>query len=258
MIEAKPYELLEKLPRIIADNHVLIKIPQSNKELKTKSGIFLTSGKSDDKLDNNDVFDQIERYGTIVMVSKNFFDPKSEYSLRWDTPMEVKVGDTVWIRQIEANVAARFKIKGEMYKIVKYDSLNLIKRDKKIIPLNGQIIATCVIAETSKLIETPFKVNIADQGIIRYIGTPNKDYLENWGGDINGNITKVGDYSDEPYSKIKPNSRVQYQMVKGHKNVAEIFIESGYINSFKEKYEGVTLIGNMLKTFQRRHIIREF
>lgn len=248
MIERKPYVLLPELPKQIAKNHIIVRLDELNKLRKTKSGIIMTSGLEDDELDGMEVYHQIDRCGTVVMVSELYFNPKDPNGLSWDTEMEVEIGDKVWIRQIDANVAFRFKLKeGDgffYYKMVRYDALNVAKRGEKIIPLNGQVLMTQVVEKSSPLIIQPFTKIIADQGIVKYVGKKNKDYKDNYGVSISGTVKVIDNWSDEV--DVEPGDKIQYEMIRGIP-VAEIFLESDYINTFGEK----------LKICQRRHVIRK-
>ena len=243
MIEEKYYETLDKLPKRIADNYVLVRMNELNKQKKTKSGIYLTSGASDTNLDSNDIFDQVDRSGTVEMVSNLYFNPSDPLSLGNKTDMEVQKGDKVWALAIDSNMAYRFKIKGIHYKLIRYDGLTVAKRGEQIIPLNGWLLLDFVIEKTSELIKIPFKVRILDQGVVKYAGSKNSDYTINYGKSMSGGLHKINNFSDD--IDVKVGDMVQYELVRGER-VGELKLESDYINTF----------GELLKLCQRRHVTR--
>ena len=243
MIEEKHYEVLDRLPKRISDNYVLVKLNELNNEKKNKSGIFLTSGASDVNLDSNDIFDQVDRSGTIEMVSNLYFNPNDPLSLGNKTEMEVQKGDKVWALAIDSNMAYRFKVDNFYYKMIRYDGLTVAKRGEQIIPLNGWLLLDFVIEKSSPLIVNPFKVKILDQGVVKYMGSKNSDYTINYGKSMSGALHKINNFSDD--IDVKVGDRIQYELVRGER-VGELKLESDYINTF----------GELLKLCQRRHVIR--
>jgi hypothetical protein len=236
------YLEINKLPESVMPNYVMVKLDGINKDRRTKGGIYITSGRSDDVLDNLEIFNQIDRHGTVVKVPPFLiFEPGNQFSLAWKTKIEVEIGDRVWMRQIEANVASRVKIGENYYKIVRYDSLNVAKRGDKVIPLNGQVLMQQIFKESSKLIKQPFRINYKDRGIVKYCGTPNEDYIDNYYRK-GGQIINSEYFTDEGI--IKEGDIVHYQIVE-NQNMDEIFLESELFPTFGEK----------VKLCQRRHII---
>jgi len=236
MIEDKPYYKLDKLPSRVAINHVLVKIITSNKEVQTNSGIFLTSGKDDSKLGGTDVYHQIDRVGEVVMnpskLCYNYKD-KTGVSLEWLPEFETEIGDIVWMRQIESNIATRIQVGNDKFKIIRYDGLSVAKRNGKVVCLNGLVLLESFETDMSKLIIAP-KLQNKHYGIVKYLGSKNKDYKSNW---VYQNGWKnVTGYTDDIELSIGDKVMV---------NVPPVWLESDYINYFGEK----------LKIAQRRNII---
>jgi hypothetical protein len=254
--ERKYYYKLDALPKKIMPNWVLVKLDILNKERRTKSGIWIASGKEDNGLDTDEVFRQIDRYGTVVMICDRLkFDPKifHLWSLQWKTKIEIQVGDTVWSRAMGAHDCERFYIDKEnngekyreYYKLIKYDELIVSKRGDKIIPLNGWILMEPYVNMLSKLLIAPSPYQNRNYGIIKYIGEPNTDYHGNY--ESTGETHKDQDYieeirdtkfwSDDRGLDVKVGQKIMH-------NFQEIWVESDYVSTFGEK----------LKICQRRHI----
>ena len=240
-IPREEYIEIPNLPRKIMPNHILVKLDVINKNKRTASGIWLASGRPDERLDSTDIYHQIDRVGTVKMVSDVIFDINNDEGIDFDTEMELNIGDHVWIRQVEANAAIRLLYKGEKYKIVRYDALTVAKRGKKVIPLNGNILMTEVFAPPSKWILMN-QIPLAGQGKIKYIGTPNKDYKFNYAKKMSG-VVKIGDTKDDFDAKV--GQKVEYELLPGMK--LDLYLESDLFGIFGEK----------IKICQRKDIIRE-
>jgi co-chaperonin GroES (HSP10) len=234
MIEDKPYYILDRLPRRIPVNYVLVKLLTDNKEAKTNSGIILASGRNDSKLDGDDVYHQIDRVGEVIICSKLYYNYKSHNSLEWDTECEIMPGDIVWMRQIESNCATRIQVGNNKFKIIRYDGLSAAKRNGEVICLNGLVLLKPYETEYSKLILTPSKNQNKHIGIVKYFGSKNKDYKSNWAKHIQG-WRSLG-LQDEVNVEIGDKVII---------NVPPVWLESDFINYFGER----------LKIAQRRNII---
>jgi len=240
MIERKYYTKLERLPKM-PNNYVLVKLDVLNKQRETKTGIRMTSGKEDNVLDNTDVFHQIDRYGEVVGLPAYLnFGAGYLKGLEWDSDLEVKLGDVVWFRQVEGNMADRFEVGGKFYKRIKYDQLTVAKRGSEVIALNGHVLMEQIFPKESLFIINPNPKSDKKRGKVKYIGTANRHYQSNYGW-FGSEVRKVKDWEDVPM--VKKGDVVHYDMAKGV-DVDEIFLESDYINTFGEK----------LKICQQRHI----
>jgi hypothetical protein len=245
MIDNKPYIQLPKLPSKLQYNYVLLRLDDLNKERLTPGGLKMTSGLDDSKLEGNDVYDQIDRYGVVEMLPEKLVynahavvGDATSNTLDWDTEIEIQLGDTVWMRQIDSNTCTRIQVDGKKYKIIRYDSLTVAKRGVVVIPLNGYILMSPYQENWSNVILTTEKKYFKNRGIVRYFGSKNKDYKSNWGKRYGTNL----------YNKRVEHFTDMFDVAAGEvilTSYPEVWIESDYINTFGEK----------LKICQRRHMM---
>jgi hypothetical protein len=229
MIDNKPYIQTPKLPSRLSPNYVLIRLDDLNKERLTPNGIKMVSGLDDKSLEGNDVYDQIDRYGIVEKLPERLIYRKTPFTdtnvLDWDTELEIEAGDKVWMRQIEANTCTRIQVGEIKYKIIRYDALTVAKREDKVIPLNGWCLMSSYAESWSNKILTTDKRYFKNRGVIKYIGSKNKDYKHNWSL-RNGKWKRIENFSDNFEVKVGEIILTSWP---------EIWIESDYINVFGEK-----------------------
>lgn len=157
-----------------------------------------------------------ERVVEIVKVPKNlYFKPGDVKSLYSKTEIEIQPGDVAIINHLEALNSWIFS-NGEMvdgryeneYYLVKYDSIIVVQRGKEILPINGYILLE-ESKETLKFLEFEKVVVNKKYGIVKYMGSVNKDYARNYdsrGGRLKGKI-----WSDYGYESMKPGCKVAFE-----------------------------------------------
>jgi len=238
--EKRYYTELDKLPTKLMANKMLIKLDHYNKEEKTKGGIILSSGIDDTSLDEYDKYDQIDRTGIVVMLPENIvFNINDPEGLDWHPIMELKIGDTVWLDHMDANVAERFIYKGERYKLIRYDAVIVAKRGNEVICCNGNILLAPVEVEKSIIIQCVEKEKKTNQGIVKYIGSKNIDYKSNY-----VLKSRCGKMVKKPYDIQHDNVDV-FVGDKVIVNTPEVWLESELFQYFGER----------VKYLQRRYIL---
>lgn len=162
--------------RDVQTNHVLVKIDDPNEYRKTKGGIYIwvdpTECGDRVKADNAD------RHGIVQKVCKRlFFDPEDPgtKSLEFDVDIEVKEGDRVWFNYLDGLNCVEFHCEGVTYKLLKYDSLVLVKNESGIKTLNGYVLVEPIYEKEKTFLYMDKKKDVT-KGKVAYIGTPNKRY----------------------------------------------------------------------------------
>lgn len=202
-------------------NHVLIKVRLNNKlKLNTGQELYLET-----------VFnpqDHVPVTGEVVKVPETLYynqKDKSE-SLQWKTHMEVLPGDIAFFEYFAALMALAGKVdpaqqyqepkyleyKGELYIFLKYDALMFVKREEKIIPVNGFMICEPIEKElkTSSNLILPKSLQKKESNKfakVYYVGSTNDEYLDGKYKDVEdikpGNIILFSPYA---------NQRVEYSL----------------------------------------------
>ena len=82
------------------------------------------------------------KYGEVVAVPEKFVARKSgRYQTRWDTEIEIKVGDIVWCESTAFHNSERLTDPEEnLYYVIDYQSLIVAKRGTEVIMLNGRVL----------------------------------------------------------------------------------------------------------------------
>jgi len=237
--EKRYYDTIDTFPIEMMPNMVLIKLDHYHKEEKTKGGVIMTSSLDDTELDDLDKYDQVDRTGIVVLLSKDIvFNVYDDTGLDWHPAMDIEIGDTVWLDQIDANTSERFIYNNERYKIIRYDAIIVAKRGENVICCNGNVLLSPVELEKSKLIQCVDKEKIINMGIVKYAGSKNLDYKSNYV------FTSIKTFIRKPYDIQHDDLNIQI----GDKVVfsyPEIWLESELFEHFGER----------LKYLQRRHIL---
>jgi co-chaperonin GroES (HSP10) len=119
----------------------------------------------------------------------------------WETEMQLKVGDKVWVNRLTILKAEKIYaggVSGTTYLHVPYEKIILAKRGDEIIMLNGNILLEPILKDQLKsdtIILLPQFAQVEeyqDRGIVRFIGIPNKRYTEEHHSDDDINIS-IGD-----------------------------------------------------------------
>lgn len=102
-------------------------------------------------------------------------------SLAWDTDMEAKVGDSIVMKYTIFNSAYKegrvFEFGKKLLILVPYDFILVALRGDEIIPLNGQLVLTPVTKKHEGAINLDYEPEVAQIGVIEFIGSPVRGYL---------------------------------------------------------------------------------
>lgn len=175
MIKNKAVEeiRLGHIPDYMANNNVLVKVeffPDEN-----NGG--LVKGNADWNESAH-----VARYGTVERRPWWLFNRKQYgWGMDWEFPFKCDTlveGDTVYFGLMESFSCPVIKVGTDIYYLVKFSEIILVKRGEEIIPLNGYVLVE-EYNETakSKIIIVDFsKKQNKKRGIVRYIGVPNTRY----------------------------------------------------------------------------------
>lgn len=150
-------------------NKVLIEIDESEVE-ETVGGIITTGIKKFSFAKN------ALRRGTVVKTCKEIIPTRneSEFTL-WQTDVQIKRGDVVYLNHFDMLNSYYISFEGRLMKIIPYASIICAMRNQRVIMCNGYALLEDY-TETFTYGDVEIKKKLDDQGIIRYIGKPNKMY----------------------------------------------------------------------------------
>jgi hypothetical protein len=134
----------------------------------------------------------------------------------WVTKMELEIGDKVIVRRPALSMAlskdqGSFFVEGEdIYIYLKYNEIVVAKRGEEVIVLNGYIIVEPIVEAPTTFLIVPdsAKKTSMSQGIIRYIGSPNKEYHVT----KNGKSEDVFQSDDVPWARME-NGEMKIDLV---------------------------------------------
>ena len=108
-------------------------------------------------------------------------------SMEWETEMELKYGDIVWINYLAGLKATQIQVDEKYYILLPYSQIYLAKREKEIktfkkiketvLMLNGYVIVESIKEKIQSVIDIPDKENMRVMRIVN-LGRPNKRYKE--------------------------------------------------------------------------------
>lgn len=154
-----------------------------------------------------------ERIFEVAKLPKRVsFNVLSDNCNAQDCDMELVVGDIVFINLSESLNTWVFSFKGEIYHLVRYDSIICAKRGDDLYTVNGNILISPV-EEVTTFREHTIKRLLPKQGVVEYLGKPNRDYKRNYvirKSSITGKtITKVQNPKDDTgYTSLKRGCKV--------------------------------------------------
>lgn len=142
--------------------------------------------------------------GEVVKIPNRLvFDRKSTMrTTEFDVDMELKVGDMAIYHYLAPENCIMRKeyvvVDKQIYFIVNYDQIFCAKRGDEVVMVNGYILVEPVVEDVfkSSLLITPDTLkdkNSPVEGIVRYIGTPVRNYLYEKDIQENADEPKVGD-----------------------------------------------------------------
>jgi len=99
----------------------------------------------------------------------------------WETEMQLKVGDKVWVNYLSIIKGERVQVGGEVYVLVPYEKIILTKRGDDIVMLNGYVLIEPVLEETQQsgiIILLKQAKQASQRGYVRHMGIHNKRYTD--------------------------------------------------------------------------------
>lgn len=197
-------------------NHVLIKLDQENNSVRLKSGLELFV----------DTTYEVEKHITITgevmaLPSKLYYSGRPNIGMPWETEMELKVGDRVFMYYLSVANAFRKETfnaiveEDARYVFIKYQYIFATIRNGELYPLNGYCLIEpsqdpdwlLLKAKLAKVGMEPVKLKDfsntnVNYGIVRYLGKPIEEYVDkysDWKVDINpGDIVVTKRITDIP------------------------------------------------------------
>ena len=110
---------------------------------------------------------------------KLYYNPDDHHhSMPWDCDMELQVGDFVWFSVLESRNATAIRCNDKLYKLIPYSECYCAKRGKEVIMLNGFILLERVFEKNTSPLAI-YRQGDWDitKGIVRYVGKPNREYI---------------------------------------------------------------------------------
>jgi hypothetical protein len=174
------------------NNMTLIKLDPEYNSIKLKNGFELYVDNTFEPEKNATVTGEV--WG---LPSHLYYSGEANKGMPWETPMELKMGDTVIMFYLAVLNALKpetrqYVLEGkDRYVFISYENIYAIVRDEKIMPINGYcLIEPCKNPEIeaqrermTKLGLTPItlkkdSITSVVYGIVRHIGVPNRRYVD--------------------------------------------------------------------------------
>jgi len=124
----------------------------------------------------------------VVAVPRNLkfsTDPQRFKTMEWDTEMELKYNDLVWINYLAGIKAIQVECEGKYYILIPYSQIYLARREKfikttnrmreTVIVLNGYVIIEPITEKASDILDVAEKKNMR-VAHVRLLGRPNNKY----------------------------------------------------------------------------------
>ena len=192
--------------KLTFSDFVMIKLDAENKSIKLRNGFELFVDTSFDPEKHMTVTGTI--YG---LPSRLSFTGQPNIGMPWDCPMEARYGDGVICHYLAIHNALkpenrRYVLEGEdRYVLIPYSTIFCLVREGNITPINGYVlIEPCSNPMIERQKERMAKLGLemvklndttkdqCNYGIVRYIGTANKRYVDDGASDEGVDIA-VGD-----------------------------------------------------------------
>ena len=160
------------------NNRILMKIELTEKK-KSESGLYLNEGDfSIGQAARNDT-GSVTRYGEVIKKPKLLHNTRKDgYGISWDTDYDIEIGDIAYWGKMEAYDSPVIVCGEDIYFLIRYEEIILVKRGEEIIPLNGN----CVLEEVKEMDRSSFlimehtKKTNKKKGVVKYLGAPNRSY----------------------------------------------------------------------------------
>jgi co-chaperonin GroES (HSP10) len=187
------------------NNFIFIRLDAENDSIKLKNGtqLFIDCSFEPEK--------HAQVQGVVFGLPSHLRYTGRPSSMPWETPMEIKVGDTVifyYLSVINAlkPSSQRYLLEGkDRYIFIEYQFIYAVVREGKIIPVNGYVLIETIedpsiTAERERLAKLNMELVITEKrnskdvtyGRVKYLGTPNRQYVDSEHTDDGVDIS-VGD-----------------------------------------------------------------
>lgn len=143
-IEKNTFELIIPIPIDIRTfqpvcNYVLLEYDPEHND-KTTGGIYVPK-------DGRNYAQNAIRLSKVIKLPKYLYFNQKEVlrsptskSMLWETEIEALPGDIALTNHMDSNSAYIYECEGKYYRTIKYGSIDALKRGKRIIPVNGNIL----------------------------------------------------------------------------------------------------------------------
>jgi hypothetical protein len=178
--------------KLTFNNLLMVKLDPENKSIKLRNGFDLYIDTSFEPEKHLTVTGEV--YGLPSHLS---FTGQPNLGMPWETPLEIKMGDSVIMYYLPIQNAfkpesRRYVLEGEdRYVFISYENIYAIVREGKLIPINGYcLIEPCsdpFVADKKRrlnalgleLVQLNTKSNThVSFGIVRHLGVPNRRYVD--------------------------------------------------------------------------------
>ena len=190
---------------VVPSNNVLVELLRLEKDATTKGGIYMgyledTTWEDESESHPADIASVI---GRVVKVPQKLYynedDPNN--SMTWDTDMELEIGDLLWFNFLESLNTNEIQIDNRILRFIPYTDVYVAKRSRlastsleydvksglplrvdyfneQVVMLNGFVLLELMpLPKLSELDHISQDKVYTDRGIVRYVGKPNRDYL---------------------------------------------------------------------------------
>ena len=199
----KSIKQIKKLLSI--NNLILAKTAYFSDQATTEQGIIKVADKSfRPAMHANRIYEVIKLPDKLYYSHSKHASLYGAESMPWDTDLELQIGDLIWHDYMNTLDCPVIKVDDEPeaeYKLLWYKDIYFALRGDMVIPVNGYLLCEEVENENASTLEI-YKDDLIDKkvGRVRYIGTPNREYLGWWkkGGYVTSKYVDDGvDISEE-------------------------------------------------------------
>ncbi len=163
-------KVLDQMVLSSYSNMVLIKVPNFREERKTKAGIILDVNPHVQYLDGEGShMADMERVVGIVEKIPSTLRPDGDM-LAWETPIELRIGDTVYFDYMDSINSTSFVCEDDEYRLIPYSSCYMAIRGEEMICLSGYCLFESIYEKKHSLSTSETLVEL--KGKVYQVGTP--------------------------------------------------------------------------------------
>ena len=178
----------------VPSNHVVVELLRVEEDAVTHGGLAMGMYEDDTWEDEGETHpaDIASVVGIVRKVPDKLTFGERDGEMPWETEMELQEGDQVWFNFLESKNAVEFilsdVIKSKVYRILPYQDVYCAqrgywinkweeKRGTMTIMLNGYCLLEQVKIPPMNSLDVVDHGVYNDRGIVRYLGKPNKKYI---------------------------------------------------------------------------------